>query len=154
MSQFEFRSVPRQHTAVVVVTTPTARISEAMGQAFGTVFAAVGRLGATPVGPAMCRYTAYTEESVTFEAGVPVAEPFPGDGDVVGSEIGGVEAAVAVHVGPYDTLAQTYGALTAWIESRGRRPGSVMWELYLNDPDTTPPDQLRTEIFWPAEEAS
>lgn len=154
MSQFEIRVVPRQQTAVVVVTTPTGRISEAMGQAFGAVFAALGRLDVAPAGPALCKYTAYSEESVTFEAGVSVAEPFAGDGDVVGSEIGGVEAAVAVHVGPYDTLSHTYGALQSWIESQGRQPGVVMWELYLNDPDTTPPDQLQTEIYWPVEEAS
>ena len=154
MSQFEIRVMPRQQTAVVVVTTPTGSISGAMGQAFGTVFAALGRLGIAPAGPALCKYTAYSEESVTFEAGVPLAEPFAGDGDVVGSEVGGVEAAVAVHVGPYDTLTRTYGALQSWIESQGRKPGVVMWELYLNDPDTTPPDQLQTEIYWPVEEAS
>ena len=152
MSEFEFRSVPSQPTAVVVVTTSTARIGEAMGEAFGAVFAAVGKAGVAPVGPAMCKYTAFSADSVTFEAGVPVAIPFAGDGAVVGSEVGGGTAAVGIHVGPYDKLSETYGRMQAWLEAQGKTPSSVMWESYLNDSDSTPPEELRTEIYWPAEE--
>ena len=152
MSRFEFRSVPLQHTAVVRVTTPPDRISQTMGPAFEAAFAALGAAGVAPAGPACCKYTAFSEDSVTFEAGVPVAAPFAGDGEVVGGEIGGCTAAVGLHVGPYDRLAETYGEMQAWLEGQGRKPATVMWESYLNDPDTTAPEELRTEIYWPPEE--
>jgi effector-binding domain-containing protein len=152
MSGIEFRSTPLQHTAVVTVTTPVDRIGETMGEAFGKVFAALGEAGVTPAGPPMCKYLAFESERVTYEAGVPVAVPFAGEGEVVAGEIGGCIAAVGMHVGPYDTLVQTYGQLQSWLESQGRKPSTVMWESYLDDPDETEPAKLRTEIFWPAEE--
>jgi effector-binding domain-containing protein len=152
MSEFEFRTVPLQHTAVVVVTTSTDRIGERMGEAFGKVFAALGKADIAPAGPAVCKYTAFSGDSVTYEAGVPVAAPFSGDGEVVAGEVGGCSAAFGMHVGPYDKLVETYGRMQAWLEGQGRKPGSVMWESYLDDPDTTPAAELRTEICWPAEE--
>lgn len=152
MSGFEFRSTPLQHTAVVTVTTPLHRIGETMGEAFGTVFAALAKAGVKPAGPPMCKYLASSEDSVTYEAGVPVAEPFASEGKVTASQIGGRTAAVGLHVGPYDTLVETYSKLQSWLERQGRKPSTVMWESYLDDPDETEPSQLRTEIFWPAEE--
>ena len=151
MSEFEFRDIPRQHTAVVHVTTPVVAIGAAMGEALPKAFAALGKAGAAPAGPAICKYTEYSEESVTFEAGVPVAAPFAEDDDVVAGEIGGCEAAVTMHVGPYEAIVETYAKLQAWMEGRGRKPSVVMWEAYLDDPQTTDPSQLRTEVFWPAE---
>jgi effector-binding domain-containing protein len=153
MSDIEMRETPVQHTAVVRVTTTTDRISHAMGGAFEKVFAALGKAGVAPSGPAITKYTHYSEQEVTFEAGVPVAAPFPGDGDVVAGEIGGCTAAVTTHVGPYSGLAETYGKLQAWMEAAGHKPSMMMWEAYQNDPDTTEPQQLRTEIFWPVGES-
>jgi effector-binding domain-containing protein len=151
MSEFEFRTVPLQHTAVVKVTTAMDKIGESMGTAFASAFAAIGKAGIAPAGPPTCKYTAWTEDSVSYEAGVPVALPFAADGDVVAGEIGGGEVAVGMHVGPYGGLSQTYGKMQAWIESQGRKPAEVMWEAYVNDPDQTDPAELATEIFWPVE---
>lgn len=154
MPEFEFRTLPLQHTAVVGVTTPTDKIGETMGEAIGKAFAAIGKAGVAPAGPVICKYTEWSEGSVTYETGLPVAEPFPGEGEAEAGEIGGCEAAVAMHVGPYDKLVETYGKLQAWIEGQARKPSKIMWEAYLDDPDETDPSQLRTEIFWPVEEMS
>ena len=60
------------------------------------------------------------------------------------------------HVGPYERLAATYGEITAWLIDRGHMSTaaewirfSPMWEEYIDDPDTTPPDRLRTYIYLP-----
>ncbi len=123
-----------------------------MGEAFAKVFARLGEAGVAAAGPPMCKYTAYAEDSITYEAGLPVAEPFGGEGDVVAGEIGGGKAAVGMHIGPYGKLGETYGQMQAWLEAQGLKPSTVMWESYLNDPDTTEPEQLRTEVYWPVEE--
>jgi effector-binding domain-containing protein len=150
MAEFEIRSIPRQDTAVVHVTSGPGGIGQAMREALPRVFAAVARSGGHPAGPPFTKYTAYSETSVEFETGVPVATPFAGVDDVVPGEIGGCEAAVALHVGPYDAIGATYGALQAWIEARGRTPSKVMWERYLSDPQTDPdPSTWRTEVVWP-----
>jgi len=54
-----------------------------------------------------------------------------------------------MHVGPYDTLADTYGELLAWAADEGLTLAEGMWEVNLSDPDTEPdPAAWRTEVFW------
>jgi AraC family transcriptional regulator len=54
----------------------------------------------------------------------------------------------AIHEGPFDTLAQTYGAMAAWAMGQHAqfREHPTM-EMYLTDPETTPPDAYRTKLF-------
>jgi len=150
MSDYEFRQVPRQDTAVVPLHCNVNDISTVMGEAFAKVFAAVTSSGGVPVGPVFSRYFDFGDETVDFEAGIVVTAPFRGDGEVRASTIGDCEAAVTVHVGPYDTLSSTYEALQAWIKTQGRTPATAMWEVYLTDPDQEPdPSKWRTEVYWP-----
>ena len=153
MSGIELRDTPLQHTAVVRVTTSTATIGDAMGRAFETVYATLARLGVPPAGPALSKYTRFSAESVSFEAGVPVTAPFRGEGDVMPGEVGGCRAAVMTHHGPYDTIGETYSRLQEWIERQGLTPSGVMWEAYLDDPTSVEPAELRTEVCWPVEAA-
>jgi effector-binding domain-containing protein len=152
MSEFEIRDVPRQDTAVIHLSCPPDAISTTMGPAFGRLFASVGRSGGVPAGPVFARYFSFSEELVDFECGVALVAPYSADGDVTASHIGGCQAAVGLHVGPYDRLHESYAAMQAWIEAHGRRPGAVMWEVYLSDPGSEPdPATWRTEIFWRVE---
>ena len=152
MRQFEIREVPHQHTAVVHLHCRPEAISAAMGESFGKVFAAIGKAGAIPAGPVFARYFDFGREDVDFECGAVVAAPLPGDGEVQAGELGGGEAAVGVHTGPYDTLHETYSAMRAWIAGQGRAPSTVMWEVYLSDPEHEPdPSKWQTEVYWPVE---
>ena len=153
MSEFEIRSVPRQDTAVVRVTTTPEAIAESMGQALSKAYAAATSSGGAVVGPPFTRYFSFGE-TIDYEAGVPVAAPFEpaGDDEVKPAEIGGGEAAVAMHVGPYDTISETWEALSTWVETQGRKVASPPWEAYLTDPSTEPdPANWRTEVYQPLE---
>ena len=55
----------------------------------------------------------------------------------------------AVYVGPYDTLGGHWMALFDWITNQGLRPDGPMWESYVDDPATTDPATMRTEIYIP-----
>ncbi|MDR3369627.1 EAL domain-containing protein [Rhodoferax sp.] len=59
--------------------------------------------------------------------------------------------AVFTHIGPYDTLFQSWATIhSTWLPASGeslRR--APLLELMLNDPQTTPPELLRTEIWMP-----
>ena len=59
--------------------------------------------------------------------------------------------AVFTHVGPYDTLFQSWATIhNSWLPASGERIRPVPFlELMLNDPQTTPPELLRTEIWLP-----
>jgi AraC family transcriptional regulator len=60
------------------------------------------------------------------------------------------------HHGPYPNLAQTYNHITGFMKEKGWMESEAdwmrympMWEEYLNDPETTPPAELRTNIYLP-----
>ncbi len=74
----------------------------------------------------------------------------PGDGmEVV--ELGGGPHACLVHEGSYEGLGHSYDALYGrWLPASGREPADrPPFEKYINDPSTTPVDDLRTAIYLP-----
>ena len=79
--------------------------------------------GATPAGPPLTRYFTFGEPAIEFECAIPVAAPFAGHGDIKPSSVGGGDAVVCTHVGPYDTIGQTWEALTQWVSEQGRSSG-------------------------------
>ncbi len=59
--------------------------------------------------------------------------------------------ACALHVGPYEQLPDAWaGLMGEWLPASGHRVGEgPSYELYLNDPTTTPKAVLRTEMYLP-----
>jgi effector-binding domain-containing protein len=121
------------------------------------VFARLGSLGAAPDGPPYARYHAFGPRQVDVEIGVPTSgagglpplETCAAE-DVGASQLPAGPAAVAVHVGPYETLGDAHERLRRWIEEQGRAPGGGPWESYVNDPgQVADVARLRTQIVWP-----
>lgn len=59
-----------------------------------------------------------------------------------------VDLAVAVHEGPDETLAQTYGALAVYVAEHEIGLDGPIRETYLREPSDADPD-VTTEIGWP-----
>jgi len=59
--------------------------------------------------------------------------------------------AVFTHMGPYSTLHATWRAIYRdWLPATGHAlRDAPPFELYVNDPRDTPPEQLRTDIYIP-----
>jgi len=57
-------------------------------------------------------------------------------------EIADVRLAAMPHIGPYPQIGNTFCKL------RPATPGMTMYALYYDDPDSTPPDQLRSEACY------
>lgn len=74
----------------------------------------------------------------------------PVDGIEV-KEVGGGKYAITRHIGPYTELYKTYRALCGmWIPQNGYEHRSEPpFEIYLNDANTTKPEDLITEIYIP-----
>jgi AraC family transcriptional regulator len=87
-------------------------------------------------------------ERIRYDACLVVPAGTEGEGDVGAQDIEGGEYVTTVHVGPYDTLGQAYEGLCGrWLPESGRELGDPPCiEFYLNDPRTTPPEQLRTKV--------
>ena len=56
-----------------------------------------------------------------------------------------------MHVGPYERLSETYAELCGrWVPAQGREIRSApALEFYLNDPESTEPEELLTEVHVP-----
>ncbi len=124
-----------------------------MGAAFGTLFAAMGETGVAPAGPPLSIYYDFGAEEIKYGVAFPIAaadkQKLDGRDDVNVSETYAGGALKLVHVGPYDTLVESYNKMMAHLDSEGLAPSGPTWEVYMNDPATTPPADLITEIYFP-----
>lgn len=57
--------------------------------------------------------------------------------------------AKGVHYGDYSSLHESYMAMGKWIEENGYKVVRPPYEKYVNDPATTPKQDLITEIYFP-----
>jgi effector-binding domain-containing protein len=115
-------------------------------EAIGRIFGALGAAGMYPTGPMYCRYHTWQGDRTDCEVGFVISGPAPEGLDA--SELPAGRCAVTVHTGPYEGLSGAYEALTAWIEQNAAF-GAGPYELYLDDPQRTEPEKLRTEVVWP-----
>jgi AraC family transcriptional regulator len=92
-------------------------------------------------------------DKVRYDACITVGPGFEPEGEIGVQEIPGGDYAVTTHRGPYERLGETYAHLCGqWIPRQGRIVRSKpCYQLYLNDPDDTPPEELLTDIYMPLE---
>ncbi len=129
--------------------TDLASIGADLGAAMGRTFGAIG--GAAAGAP----YVVYHDViDVDTDGDIEVCIPVRAgttstdDGVEVGSTAGALVART-VHQGAYDQIAPAYHALTTWIHEHGHAVAGPPREIYLDDPTTTAPDEVRTEVQWP-----
>jgi effector-binding domain-containing protein len=136
-------------------TVPQAEL----GAMFGEVLPQVGRWcaenGVRPTSMPIGVYHAVNRETHEFDVqpGFFVAEAGQQDGDISFDETAAGEALMATHVGPYETLGETWQALFAKAAEMGRSVSKSSWESYVDDPGEVEVAQLRTEIYVPIDPA-
>jgi len=97
-------------------------------------------------------------EQLRYDACVTVDDDYQPDGDAASEikvqTVPGGTYAVTTHQGPYDHLSDTYARLCGqWLPASGRRAREQpCFEVYLNDPEGTEPDELLTDIYLPLED--
>lgn len=146
--QFELRDRQPQPTLVIRTRASVQDMPQVLGQAWGAIMHYAGPTGHQPSGAPFVAYHNMDMQDLDLEIGFPFAQKLEGEGEVLAGEIPGGKAAGCLHVGPYDQLRAAYEALGKWMEANGYTPRGVAYESYLNDPHTTPPDELQTDIFF------
>lgn len=137
-----------------------SEIKPAISKAFDTLCGFMQSHGLEAAGPPRTIYTSYSPTGMKFIVAAPVveapAEPVQSDEGTVGT-IEGCKALRFTHRGSYEGLMATYGRITAFLKARDLMQSEAdwarfmpMWEEYLNDPHTTPEDDLLTYIYLPA----
>lgn len=93
------------------------------------------------------------QDKIRYDACVSVDGSFVPEGDFGVQVIPGGDYAVTTHFGPYQKLGDTYTKLLGqWLPRSGRGLRSApCFEVYLNDPQSTEPEDLITDIYAPLE---
>jgi len=139
--------------------TDPNEIAAAMGKAFESIHQFTSSHELRFAGPPRSIYTGYDAEGTEFTVAVPIAAaPAGGTGEseVTVGEIPGGQALRFIHKGPYPKLMETYQQISEWMKDQGMLKSDAdwakympMWEEYLNDPDSTPEEELITHIYVP-----
>ena len=132
---------------------PYTQISEA----FGKLYSWMGEKGLMPAGPPLGLYFnvpgQVPDEELLWELRSPIAGDVATSGpDEQGRGVKRLEAiqvAATMHQGPFEEVGRTYGALAGWIMENGYEILGPTEEVYLSDPNETPPEQLVTEVRFP-----
>lgn len=90
-------------------------------------------------------------EKIRYDACVTVDQDFAPTGEIGVQVVAGGEYAVTTHFGPYNKLGETYSNIMGqWLPRSGRELGATpCFEIYLNDPQSTEPEDLLTDIYVP-----
>lgn len=148
------RDEPAQLSLSVSGEVPAVEFASWLGNAYGMLSDALVRTGAVAAGPQGALYGAEAlDEAEQVEAFVPIAAAVAVPRVVSGvrlSEVPAARCAVLVHVGGYDTIADTYRTLGAWVAANAVHASERVREWYVvGPPDSDDPAEYRTEIAWP-----
>lgn len=139
-----------QAALVVRGDMATADLPQFFQRGFPTVAAAAETAGVEIVGPPFAFYPEMPSATVAIEAGFPVSKLAESGAGAHSLVLPGGRAVQVLHVGPYETMKETYVKLQSWMDAQGLQPASGMWESYLSDPQAEPdPSTWRTMIIWP-----
>ncbi len=124
-------------------------ISQAMGSAFGEVFGFNAKHQITPLSMPMTVYMDMDSSVLRFRGGflTTAEDAAKASGSVKADTLPAGEVLMTTHVGPYERMNETHRALWQHMEENAIACGMPIWEIYIDDPERTEPDKVRTEIY-------
>ncbi len=124
---------------------------ETLQDAFKSVYALLDKQGIAKAGPAMTVYTQADDTGFTFQAAVPIAESpkDPPKGDIAVGQSPGGKALKFIHRGSYDSMDNTYEAITNYLDEKRLEAADAFIEEYETDPVTTPEDKFVVTVYVP-----
>jgi effector-binding domain-containing protein len=147
--QCELVNRSTQPTLAIRTRAAVQNLPQVMGQAYGAIMQYAGQLGVQPCGAPFVAYFNMDMQDLDIAIGFPFAQELTGHGEIQAGEIPGGKAVTCMHIGPYDQVGGAYEAVQKWLEANSYIPVGVAYEFYLNDPQTTPPSELQTQVVFP-----
>ena len=145
----EYKDLPAQPILAVRVRTRVEELPQMFGQWYGAIAGYLAELGETPAGAPFAVYYNMDMQDLDMGIGFPVTGSLPAKGEILPGEIPGGRYATCLFTGPYSELGMAYDALNQWVTENGYTPSGVVYEMYLDDPSQTPPQELKTLILFP-----
>jgi AraC family transcriptional regulator len=147
----EIQDRPAMRLAVVPYQGPAHTI----GRAFDRLMAWAGPKGLTVppcwgVAVWLSDMTSTRPDQQAAYAGLTVGPEVQGDDAVAIHHVPGGRHAVVLHQGPFTHVGRAFDLLIAWLPTSGEEPADApMFEVNLNDPRTTAPADLLTQVCLP-----
>lgn len=136
--------------ATIRVTVPRPEIRKVMGPGLEELKAAVAAQGVAVTGPWFTHHLKMDPAVFDFEIGVCVVRPVSLAGRVKPGTWPATSMARTVHRGPYEKLAEAWGAFDAWVRSAGHTAAPDLWERYVAGPESVADAAAyRTEFYRP-----
>jgi len=150
MSDIEMIQLEPQHLIGVRRSVHVTKLGPFFAEVLPKVFQWAGTHGVAPASMPIAVWQGMDMESgiADAQAGCFVAEPSEGEGEITAGVTAGGDVLKLVHTGSYETMSQSWQRVFARAAELGRAPGAG-WEIYVDDPTTTAPEALRTEIYLP-----
>jgi effector-binding domain-containing protein len=145
----ELVELPARPTLVVRARAAVERLPQVLGPAWGAVMAHAAEAGAAPTDAPFVAYHNMDMTDLDLEIGFTFPRPIAGGAGVEAGATSAGQAAQCIHVGPYDQLRSSYQVLESWMTERGLKHAGPAYEYYLDDPQVTAPEELRTRIVLP-----
>ncbi|ROH89486.1 hypothetical protein ED208_10125 [Stagnimonas aquatica] len=138
----------------VSASASAAEAGAKLGAAYAQIMAVMAAQGLKQVAAPMAITRKFDEASKfwEFDAAIPVDRQPPeplAEGTVKQGVSYAGWALRAVHTGPYEAMEPTYEKLLAYKAVAGFEDNGNSWEHYVSDPTTVPPEQVKTELYWP-----
>jgi effector-binding domain-containing protein len=117
--------------------------------ALKTVEAYVAKAGLKVDGPPMTIFTATDDKGFDYQAAIPLAEPpkEPPSGEIQSGQSPDGRALKFVHRGSYDSLDDTYEAITNYLDAKRLESRNILIEQYVTDPTSTDEKDLVVEVL-------
>lgn len=138
--------------AATRIHTSLPNVGADIGAAFALLVQALTQAEIAPTGPPLLVQHDVIDEETDgdIEICIPIGSAFPDQNDEVYSrELEGGTVATTVHHGRYDEIPPAYHTLTGWISKNGYEIAGPPREIYLNDPQLVPPNELQTRVEFP-----
>ena len=144
--------MPPRRAAVIHAVTTREQLVAAFAEMYPAVWDALQEQGPPDLGEVIAVYHSIGEDELVLSAGMEVAADFDSVEPLSRLDLGGCEAGMVDHFGPYmfDDFRRTQAQLEAHLDAQGRQATGMVVERYLTMPDAEP-DQSKwhTELWLP-----
>lgn len=145
----EIKEQAAQPSLTIRTRADAQELPQVLGRCYASLYTYLEQIGQPPAGPPYIAYYNMDMQDLDLEVGVPVAKELPGNGEIQPAALPGGTVATCLYTGSYKELGVAYNTLTRFIEDHHRQAAGPAYEIYLNDPSDTPPEQLQTLILFP-----
>ena len=138
-----------QPAMVVRRKVPLAELGGVLADILPRVYQHIVAAGQQPAGMPFMRYFSMDGVACDIAAGLPVAEPVDGAGDIENHVLPGGKALTALHVGAYEDVGSVWGAVMRRAGELGSGQNFGGWDVYTNDPSEVAEEERETRVYLP-----